>query len=117
MQGGLPDELPYAGGEDLAVVAASVPSSSKAEQNSKARRTTLQWLKSRPLDELMLLRSVLQPLVVLMHAQLGLSSDEWEMEQRSNVARVISESGVAPRCTRDYRVLLAAEGVFEQRCF
>eukprot|EP00959_Pyramimonas_sp_CCMP1952_P016572 351324-Pyramimonas_sp.AAC.1 len=60
----------------------------------------------------MLMRQVMQPLVTLLAQQLKVGSADWEISERSKVAKAILQ-GQPPEGKRSYRILEAASGKLE----
>lgn len=84
--------------------------------NAKHRRVGSEWVMSRPLSMLVLLRLALEPLRRLLSSILEVAGEEWEMEQRAKVAAKL-QCGVAHTTDRSYRLAIAAQGLDEARCF
>ena len=87
-----------------------------AAQHSQDRRQAATWLKTDPLAHLILMRLTMEPLRLLLQAQLAVVSEEWELEQRvASLASTASTSGSgAPRA---HMITEAAFGRLEARYF
>jgi hypothetical protein len=64
-----------------------------------------------------LLRNVCSPLQELLGDQAALSSEKWDNQQRAKAARAVAHGTPhGQRLTRDFRILIAAEGILENKC-
>eukprot|EP00971_Amphidinium_carterae_P352909 6492769-Amphidinium_carterae.7 len=100
----------------LSDLSSGVHDVSFAESNSRDRKMTLSWLSKRPWTHLVLMKMAIAPLSQYMHAQLHLSSEEFELIQRSKVAG--SLLGNAPTFAgRDFMITIAAENRLELTYF
>ena len=92
--------------------------SSFAQINAQDRQKAQQWLASKPLGVMMAMRYTLEPLAVLLHAQLELSGEEWELKQHARLLRGLSAGGLEPSETgRSFPLEIAAWEVHEARFF
>ena len=86
-----------------------------AQINAVYRRKTFDWLQGQPLDFMYLARLVMEPLRVLMQKQFQTCSEQWELGQRSKVARFIMSGGTEEQGHRSYMLTLAASGELENQ--
>lgn len=84
--------------------------------NASHRRIAAQWLGSKPFGMLAAQRRIMEPLRKLLAKQLTLSSEEWELEQRSIIAERLKQ-GRADWQDRQYRLAVAACGTDEDAFF
>eukprot|EP00971_Amphidinium_carterae_P147821 2930043-Amphidinium_carterae.5 len=77
------------------------------------------WLRSEiksPLTVLVLLRTAMQPLLVLLNSQLDLASLDWELKQQAAMAMQLKPDGAEIDLVhRHYQATVAAEGMLEQQ--
>eukprot|EP00971_Amphidinium_carterae_P119762 2372506-Amphidinium_carterae.2 len=94
-----------------------------AEEHSKNRRHALVWLRREPLAQLMVMRTLLEPIRILLVHQFKICSEEFELEQRSLVANSVMRcaqaglEGDEGPCPRDWSVTIAAKQEGERLCF
>ena len=83
-----------------------------AEQNSKNRRLSWRWLCLSPLRDMTIVRVVMEPNMVLLRKQFYVSSAAFDKDQRINNLPD-APSRDAMRAGRDFRILMAARGDFD----
>ena len=92
----------------------SAPSLDYAAQNSKDRRVALQWLESKPLAAVSVVRASMHPLCDYMCKQLSLGSVKWE---QTAMLSNVSPAGVGSLTLRDFPLTIASEGTLNQAYF
>ena len=92
----------------------SAPSLYYAAQNSKDRRVALQWLESKPLATVSVVRASMHPLCDYMCKQLSLGSVKWE---QTAMLSNVSPAGVGSLTLRDFPLTIASEGTLNQAYF
>lgn len=83
------------------------------EQNSRYRQRGLNFVSAGGLDELPVLRVVMEPLRALLHDMLDMRSAAWEAAQRQKFCNV-GVDDVTP--LRQYRLVVCAAGTLEATC-
>lgn len=86
-----------------------------ARINAAHKRHAAEWLRGLPLGRLILQRMLMEPLRELLGAQFKVAGAEWEQEQACKAAAAIA-MGDLSTSSRQYRLVLAAQGVAERRC-
>lgn len=82
-------------------------------ENEAHRREALQWLRSKPLTRLIVIRQVMEPLRQLLQAQLVLGSAVWANNQDAFAAVALAEGAVGEG--RAFPIVEAAVGRLELR--
>lgn len=85
-----------------------------AEVNATHRRLALNWVHTKPLGSLIVIRTVMEPLRALLAQQFRTAGHEWDTEQKAKLLEQASEGKPAER---DYRLTVAAEGTDEALFF
>lgn len=112
------DEVQDAGGAaeaDGGKEAATNTGTTLAEINAAHRRIATEWLKTKPLGQLILQRLVMEPLRQLQQRQFEVAGEAWEQKQRA-CALSSSSDGGNPFEAREYRLCVAASGRDEEKC-
>ncbi|CAK0879157.1 unnamed protein product [Prorocentrum cordatum] len=92
----------------------------RAEENAKDRQVGINWVLSKPMTPLIIMRLTMVPLSDIMGRLLDLGSPKWEREQRVRELASASNAGpLAGNITtgRDYPIVVAAEGTIEDKFF
>lgn len=84
--------------------------------NASHRRKAARWLASRPLDWLILQRTVMEPLRQYQVRTFLYASEEWEKTQRGKIAEKLSH-GPAAFSDREHRLAIAAQGKCDDTFF
>lgn len=87
---------------------------SPPEVNELHRRKALEFLRSKPLPKMIILRNILVPLQRLQRRQLWISSQAYERQQQALAARAIAAEA---HFVRSYPLVELAEGNLEEECF
>jgi len=85
-----------------------------AEINDRARRETTEWLSSQPLPRIMIFRMCLEPWRGLLVSYIDLASDEWELRQRAEEAKLLLDGPGEQLGLRRLRILEYAELAHEK---
>eukprot|EP00971_Amphidinium_carterae_P345902 6487089-Amphidinium_carterae.2 len=88
-----------------------------AAQMAKDRKLSKAWLETKPFGNLMIIRTVIQPLLELLYSQFELNSPEWEIAEQAK-ATVVDDTPVQHITpNRQYKVTIAASQVLEEKFF
>eukprot|EP00971_Amphidinium_carterae_P340587 6479023-Amphidinium_carterae.2 len=83
-----------------------------AKINAKDREHTFKWLQGDPLAELMLVAITLEPLQHLLNQHFAHASEEFELQQRADMAKAMLKG---ERGARVYRIQVASKGTLEKQ--
>eukprot|EP00971_Amphidinium_carterae_P231090 4586009-Amphidinium_carterae.2 len=84
-----------------------------AELNARVRSVAGQWLSTRPLGKLLLMKEVIIPLTDLLQGQLYHSSLDFEQAERAKLARLILSGQACSARDRSYPLQIAAQMIEE----
>eukprot|EP00971_Amphidinium_carterae_P148062 2934459-Amphidinium_carterae.7 len=88
-----------------------------AQENAKCRQLAWSWVSSAATwPHLLLISILLQPFTELFNQQFELNGEHWEAVQRAKMIVAMSEGDMS-YSSRDYPLVLAAEGALEKRFF
>lgn len=103
-KGGATEDRPDAGFE----------AATQAEENDRRRRKAGEWLKSRPLASMLVVRLTLEPLRDYLSHQLVLASRAWEENQQVREARALLADDGAEAPLREFKLIVLAKGMLGQ---
>ena len=90
------------------------PHLSFAEKHARDRSKAYEWLRTRPMDMIMICRLVIEPLTVLLTAKIDQGSEAWETRQQAKVAKAVLNGG-SGEGVRQYRLKLVADMLVERK--
>eukprot|EP00971_Amphidinium_carterae_P278810 5535090-Amphidinium_carterae.4 len=100
---------------DAALASGSAEKYRSPELHAQDRSKAAAWLSTKPLSVLVVMRVSMAPLVDLLHKQLYISSEEYELHERAKQARALAIGDKIFR--RNYMLTVAASNALEKAYF